>query len=123
VKGISTALSLPTTWSSWKSRGQQLRCADFEMTVSIVAGGPSFRLLDLTAEEALAARRIAAEEAKAELEESGEGEEEIIGDKANKTFYPSGCQPAKEIPDNNRVVFKTVEEAEKAGYKAARNCP
>jgi len=123
VKGISTALSVPANWSSWKLRGQQLRCADFEMTVSIIAGGPSFRILDLTAEDALTARRIAAEEAKAAIEESKEDTEEIVADKKTKIYYPAGCLPASEISETNRKVFSTVGAAEEAGFKRAKNCP
>jgi hypothetical protein len=123
VAGISTALSLPATWSSWKGRGQQLRCSDFEMTVSIIARGPSFRIFDLTAEEALTARRNAAEEARAAVEKTSEDAEEIIGDKQNQIYYPSGCEPTRAITDPNRVVFESAEAAEKAGYKRAKSCP
>ena len=62
VKGISTALKLPTTWAPWKSRGKQLTCADFQLTVSLIAESPSFRVLDRASEETWAARRIAREE-------------------------------------------------------------
>lgn len=122
VAGISTALSLPSAWSSWRGRGQQLRCADFETTISIIARAPSFRIFDLTAEESLTARRNAAEEARVATEETTEDAEEIIADKQSKTYYPSGCQPAKEISEANRAVFESVEAAEKAGYKRAKNC-
>ena len=47
---------------------------------------------------------------------------EIIADKQSKTYYPNGCQPAKEIAEANKVTFKTTAEAEKAGFKAAKNC-
>lgn len=124
VGGISKALSVPAEWSSWKGRGQQLRCGDFEMTVSMVARGPSLRIFDLAADETLTARRNAAEEAKeAVVEEESTESEEIVGDKKNKIYYPAGCQPATEITGTNRVVFETVEAAEKAGYKRANNCP
>ncbi|MGH9967080.1 MAG: hypothetical protein ACREBG_04505 [Pyrinomonadaceae bacterium] len=123
VKGISTAFSVPSTWTPWKSRGLRLRCEDFEMTVTLVARSPSFRILDLTAEETLTARRAALEEEKTAAEENSEETREIVGDKESKTYYPEGCQPTKEIGENNRMVFKTAEEAVKAGYKPAKNCP
>jgi len=47
---------------------------------------------------------------------------EIIADKKSKTYYPNGCQPSKEIDEANKVTFKTAAEAEKAGFKAAKNC-
>ena len=70
VKGISQALSLPPAWSPWKSQGQQLKCADFQVTVSLIARGPSFRLLDLASEEILTARRVAQEQENEALESS-----------------------------------------------------
>ena len=40
-----------------------------------------------------------------------ENEEEIIGDKQSKTYFPNGCQPAKPIAENNKVIFKTTADA------------
>jgi hypothetical protein len=62
VEGISRSLHLPETWVPWKSGGKQLRCVDFLVTVSIVAEGPSFRILDKTSEAIWNARRKAFEE-------------------------------------------------------------
>jgi len=143
MKSISQSLQVSGNWSSWRSRGQQLRCADFQLIVSTLADGPSLRLLDFGAEDTIAARRQEKEEqdslAEAAASENNEPESDssgdkqtkssgdgqskpIIGDKQSKTYYPNGCQPAKEISDANRAVFKTAEEAEKAGFKLARNC-
>ena len=119
VEGISQSLHLPDAWTSWKSRGQQLRCSDFLMTVSIVAEGPSFRILDENAEEALTARREANEEQRSE-EQSAEA---IVADRQSKIYYSKGCRPVNEIRESDRVVFKNSEEAEKAGYKRAKQCP
>lgn len=127
VKLISPSLGVDANWSTWKSRGLQLRCTDFQMIVTTVAGGPSFRLLDIAAEDLIAGRRQAKEEqdALAEANASGENTEaapEIVADKDSKTYYPSGCLPSKEIAEKNKVVFKTAADAEKAGFKAAKNC-
>lgn len=182
VKLISESLKVSGSWSSWKSRGQQLRCADFELIVSTLAGGPSLRIFDLSAEDTIAARRQAKEEqdeareAAATEKEAGESDASkdneankrkqstgtnrtnegngnnrptepdgsdksktsqandsniaaednstpaIIGDKQTKTYYPNGCQPAKEISETNRAVFKTAADAQKAGFKLAKNC-
>jgi hypothetical protein len=126
VKTLSLSLRLPNVWSSWKSKGQQMRCADFQIIVTTVAGGPSFRILDETAEDAVASRRAAkeAQEAATETTDSEAKEEppEIIGDKHTKTYYPAGCQPAKEISEAYRVGFKSTEEAERAGFKVAKTC-
>ena len=127
VKLISQSLGVDGNWSSWRSRGQQLRCADFQLIVTTVAGGPSFRLLDTASEDLIAERRQAKDEQDALAEagtssESTEATPEIVGDKQSKTYYPDGCPPSKEIAEKNKVVFKTVEEAEKAGFKAVKNC-
>ena len=126
VKLISQSLQVNGNWSSWRSKGQQLRCADFQLIVTTVANRPSFRLLDTAAEDLVAERRQAKEEqdSLAEAAASSEVSEpaEIIADKQSKTYYPNGCQPAKEIAGANKVTFKTTAEAEKAGFKAAKNC-
>jgi hypothetical protein len=128
VKLISDSLQLSGNWSSWRSRGQQLRCADFQLIVTTLAGGPSLRVLDFGAEDTIAARRQAQEErdalaAEAAAENGNEEQAtEVIGDKQTKTYYPNGCQPPKEISETNRAVFKSPEEAEKAGFKLAKNC-
>src|SRR5215213_5681915 len=62
IKLISQSLQVDRNWSSWRSRGQQLRCADFQLIVTMVAGGPSLRLLDTAADELVAQRRQAKEE-------------------------------------------------------------
>jgi hypothetical protein len=126
VKLISQSLQVNGNWSSYRSNGQQLRCADFQLIVTTVARAPSFRLLDVGADDLVAERRQLKEEQDAALEAAASGEtaeeSEIIGDKQSKTYYPNGCQPAKEIAEPNRVAFKTTAEAEKAGFKAAKNC-
>ena len=126
VKLISQSLELSGEWSSWRSRGQQLRCADFQLIVTTVAGGPSFRLVDTAAEDVVAARRQAKEEQDSIAEANGEAEStetnETIGDKQSRTYYIAGCRPPKEISEANKVVFKNSADAEKAGFKPAKNC-
>lgn len=126
VKVISQSLQVEGNWSSWKSRGQQLRCADFQLIVTTVANGPSFRLIDTAADDLVAERRQAKEEQDALAQAGGNGTEsidaEIVADKHLKTYYPAGCEPAKEIAEANKVTFKTTADAEKAGFKAAKNC-
>ena len=121
VKGISQALSLPPAWSPWKSQGQQLKCADFQVTVSLIARGPSFRLLDLASEEILTARRFAQEEENEALENS-EPAADFVAESVTKFYYPAECELAKEVSESHRTSFKTALEAEKAGYKPAKEC-
>lgn len=125
IKQLTESLQVDGTWAT-RSRGQQLRCADFQLTVTTVAGGPSFRLLDMAADDLVAERRQAKEEQDS-LAEAGATTEntepaEIIADKKSRTYYPNGCQPEKEISEANKMLFKTAAEAEKAGFKAAKNC-
>jgi hypothetical protein len=133
VKLITQSLQLPPAWSSWRSRGQQMRCADFQLVVTMVAGGPSFRVLDVAAEETVASRRQQKEEQDSMAEAAGTAdasaestelpkEPEIIGDKKSRTYYLGACRPDKDIADANKIVFKTTDEAEKAGFKRAKNC-
>lgn len=119
VKGISNSLHLPDAWRPWKIRGQQLSCADFGMTVIIVAEGPSFRIIDESAEATIAARRAAKEEQDLAAEEAAT---EIIADKKAKIYYLDGCLPTEGIKEVDRAAFNSREEAEKAGYKLAKNC-
>jgi hypothetical protein len=122
VTGISKSLSLPDAWLPWKLQGQQMKCADFQLTVSSVAQGPSFRILDLTADATFTARRIAKEEEKEAAAENSQEEQGFVGDKQSKIYYPADCDAAKEISEANRTTFKTTLEAEKAGYKLSKGC-
>jgi hypothetical protein len=127
VGGINRALGLPHAWQTWKVRGQQLKCADFQMTVSIIAEGPSFRIVNLDAAEQLAERRQMKEEqqtaaATTESEAAVSSAEELVADSETRTYYPADCPPTRPIAPKHRVVFKSTEEAEKGGYKRAKNC-
>jgi hypothetical protein len=119
VAGISQALRLPDAWKPWKIRGQQLNCADFQMTVTMVSEGPSFRIIDDTAQQTIAARREAKEIQDSAAEEAAD---EVVADTKDKVYYVEGCLPPHEIEAADRVVFKSREEAEKAGYKLAKGC-
>ncbi len=124
VKLISQSLQVPPgSWSSWRSRGRQLRCADFQLIVTTVAGGPSLRVLDVAAEETVGMRRQVKEEQDSMAVEAENGETpEIVADKQSKTYYLSTCRPEKEIAEVNKISFKNTDEAEKAGFKLAKNC-
>lgn len=47
----------------------------------------------------------------------------IIGNKNSKIYHRSDCPGYKSVSEKNQVTFNTVEEAEAAGYRAAKNCP
>jgi hypothetical protein len=120
VTGISQALHLPDAWRPWKIRGQQLQCADFQMTVSMLGEGPSFHIIDQSAEQTIAARRVAKEEQDSATEDMPTAE--IPADKRDKVYYSLGCLPAHAIKAEDRVIFKSKKEAEESGYKLAKTC-
>jgi hypothetical protein len=123
VQGISASLKLPAAWQSWRVRGQQLKCADFSMTVSVVAEGVSFRIVDTAAEDLIAERRLAKEEERASASEEEETESEpVVGDKRSKTYFTADCLPTKPIESKDQVEFQSAAEAERAGYKKAKGC-
>jgi len=47
----------------------------------------------------------------------------IIGNGNSKKYHRPDCSGYRDMAEKNRVFFKTVEEAEAAGYKRAGNCP
>jgi hypothetical protein len=115
VAGISKSLNLPAAWSV-KRGGRQLNCDGFTVFVSMIAGSPSIRISDDAAQETIATRReeaAAAAEAAAAL---------VIGDQGTKLYYPSDCSALTKVRESNRIKFKDKDEAEKAGFKLAKDC-
>jgi endonuclease YncB( thermonuclease family) len=47
----------------------------------------------------------------------------ILGNRRTGIYHWPGCPYFDKISPSNRVTFHSREEAEKAGYRAARNCP
>jgi hypothetical protein len=56
VKAITQSLKLPAAWEA-KGRGQQLRCGDLELSITMVAGSPTLRVSDEAAREKWEKRR------------------------------------------------------------------
>jgi hypothetical protein len=112
VAGMSKSLNLPVAWSP-KRGGRQISCAGFSVFASLIAGGPDIRLTDEAAQETIATRR---EEAAAAADAL------VIGDQRTKLYYPTGCAELESIAEANRVRFKDKDEAEKAGFKLAKDC-
>jgi hypothetical protein len=46
----------------------------------------------------------------------------IRGNKHSMIYHWPGCPNYDDIAPHNRVPFETREDAERAGYRAARNC-
>ncbi len=112
VKGISKSLNVPGAWSP-KRGGQQLGCDGFTVYVALIAGSPSIRLADDAADETIAVRRE---------EVAAAAEAQVVADKITKLYYPANCEAAEKISPPDRIVLRNKEEAEKAGYKLAKNC-
>ena len=115
VSGMSKSLNLPAAWPP-KRGGQELRCDGFSVLASVIAGSPGIRLTDEAAQETIANRR---EEAAAAAEAA---EAAVIGDQRTKFYYPSDCSERAKVPEASRITFKDKDEAEKAGYKLAKDC-
>jgi methylphosphotriester-DNA--protein-cysteine methyltransferase len=47
----------------------------------------------------------------------------IIGNSNSKKYHRPDCSGYRDMAEKNRVFFKSVAEAEAAGYKRAGNCP
>jgi hypothetical protein len=112
VAGMSRTLNLPAIWSP-KRGGRQISCEGFSVFASLIAGGPDIRLTDETASETIATRREEAAQAAEAL---------VIGDQRTKLYYPAGCAGLESIAELDRVRFKDKDEAEKAGFKLAKDC-
>ena len=115
VAGMSKALRLPSRWPPARG-GRQLTCDGFSVFASLIAGSPSVRITDDAAQETIASRR---EEAAAAAEAA---QALVIGDQRTKRYYPSDCLALRGIAEANQIKFKDQGEAEKAGYKLAKDC-
>ena len=123
---ISQSFRLPNAWQPARFRAKQMRCGDFQISVQVVAGGPSVRVVEVAAEDIIAARRRAKDELNSAMEAAAANNEAestpVVGDRKTKNFYPGDCQAGNEVVAADRVVFKSVEDAEKAGFKLAKRC-
>ncbi len=48
---------------------------------------------------------------------------ELIGSKNGTVYHLLSCPGAKSIKEENKIYFNSKEEAQKAGYRLAANCP
>jgi hypothetical protein len=115
VAGMSKSLNLPPAWPV-KRGGRELTCDGFTVLASMIARSPSIRISEDAAQETIATRR---EEAAAAAEAAAAM---VIGDQQTKLYYPSDCSALSGIPELKRIKFKDKDEAEKAGYKLAKDC-
>jgi len=112
VANFSKSLGVPADWPS-KRNTRQLSCDGFSLTAQMIGGGPSLRIADEAAQEVATTRLAEAIDA---------DEKQVIGDTRTKRYYPSDCSEKDSIPQNSRALFKTKEEAEKAGFALSKDC-
>ena len=51
-----------------------------------------------------------------------QGTKEYVGSKKSNKYHYTSCQWAQKIKLENKVVFKSVKEAQQAGYVACKVC-
>ena len=56
-------------------------------------------------------------------DKKGTYEGKVVGSKNSDKYHLPDCPGAKQISEKNKIWFNSIEEAEKAGYKPAANCP
>ncbi len=112
ITNFSKALGVPADWPV-KRIGRDLACDGFSLHAQMIAGGPSLRINDDAAQE-MAQTRLA--------EAIDADENQVIGDIRTKSYYPSDCAAKDAIPQVSRTVFKSKDEAEKAGYALSKDC-
>ena len=120
IAGTSKDLNLPASWPA-KGPGRELRCDSFSVFASMIGGSPALRIANDEALTRIATRREEVAAAKETAEAAAAAI--VIGDTRTKLYYPNDCDEVDKVPVTNRVTFKDKEEAEKAGYKRARDCP
>lgn len=62
----------------------------------------------------------------ADIREGGAGKDPVViyvASKKGKYYHLPECAGAKAIKSENKIGFKSRDEAEKSGYKPAGNCP
>jgi endonuclease YncB( thermonuclease family) len=47
----------------------------------------------------------------------------IIGNRNSRVYHRPDCPDYMKVSERNRVYFRSIEEAERAGYRVAGNCP
>src|SRR3989344_1683557 len=54
---------------------------------------------------------------------AGSPEGKFVASKSGAAYHLPDCPGAKQIKSENKIYFKTQEDAERAGYHPAGNCP
>ncbi len=67
--------------------------------------------------------KVPAEEQGSDKTYQGDYEGKVLGSVNSDKYHLPDCPGAKQINEKNKVWFDSIQDAEKAGYKPAGNCP
>jgi hypothetical protein len=110
VANLSKALMFPD-WPL-KRNGQQLTCDGFSLFASIIARGPSIRVMDEVAQGVIAERR----------EEAAKAEEQWYWDNRSLNYYPADCAAKDEVPAEAARSSRTKTRPRLPDTKLAKAC-
>jgi hypothetical protein len=63
------------------------------------------------------------EQSTAPAQPTNQASGKIIGNRNSNIYHRADCPDFNKVSEKNRVYFETEAEAERAGYRKARNCP
>jgi uncharacterized protein (TIGR02246 family) len=100
--------------------GVALADVAFETVGAPGAEGKGYSTLIMTKQDG---RWWIAAQREMQLEQPAESAGPIRGNSRTKVYYWPQCPDFEKVPQKELTLFGTKEEAERAGYRAAQNCP
>jgi len=123
-------ISLVSFGSGWLLGNNSVLSSDAATQESIIIEDQKAVLTENLNLEALSIKKTESEnETTATIEEGQQIEEakpetsNIVASKNGTVYHYVWCSGAKRIKEENKIYFNSIEEAEKAGYRPAKNCP
>ncbi|HOA47541.1 MAG TPA: Ada metal-binding domain-containing protein [Candidatus Pacearchaeota archaeon] len=123
-------ISLVSFGSGWLLGNNSVLSSDAATQESIIIEDQKAVLTENLNLEALSIEKTESEnETTAKIEENQQIEEvkpetsNIVASKNGTVYHYVWCSGAKRIKEENKIYFNSIEEAEKAGYRPAKNCP
>ncbi len=100
-----------------------IKAAQREISTDWIAAYKKYVGPEPSANDSQYEQRSAKESASSSTTASSQTTGEIIGNKRSLIYHKPGCPDYDKVSPQNRVMFRSTAEAEKAGYHAAKNCP
>ncbi len=123
-------ISLVSFGSGWLLGNNSVLSSDAATQESIIIENQEAVLTENLNLEASSIEKTESEnETTVKIEESQQIEEvkpetsNIVASKNGTVYHYVWCSGAKRIKEENKIYFNSIEEAEKAGYRPAKNCP